>query len=249
MDVRGPAAGGLVEPGQGRPAREGRVGTLALAWHSSRSRLCRASAWPGSSASTSRSPLGGVGVGGLLQQDVREDHAGGQLAREAGGGRLQCGAGRRELAAASRPRPAQQRRLQRAGAGQRLQPPGRLVQQRPVRLLQGGLAQAQPTGEEVGPLRRDPPPLGLGVPGPALLVVHHGQVVPGLVAAQAGVDAGEVRARLRVQHLQEARLGPRQVAPLAPQQPFEEEKLRVVGADAPPSRTAASASGAWFCRR
>jgi len=83
-----------------------------------------------------------------------------------------------------------------------------LFQLRPALLAQADLPQPAPGQRELRILAHHLPPVSFGFGQLAQVAAHGRQVVAGQVAAQCGVDAGEMRSRRRRQHLLPACPGP-----------------------------------------
>src|SRR5205823_1955558 len=91
------------------------------------------------------------------------------------------------------------------------------------------LAQPQPGGQKVGLLADDLAPLRPGQVVQALAMIDDREQVPALVAAQAGIDAGEVVTRRRREQFQAARLGLVPAAQVRQQLRLPKEQLTVAG--------------------
>ncbi len=188
--------------------------------------------------------LGGVEVLALFQQHARQVQARRQGLGEAVPRRLQHGAGGAELAPGQvRPAVEHQPTQRRRAVGRQVRPHVR--KGGPVRLGQVEPGQLLPGRHKARLLGHRRPPERLGFGGPALLVEEHAQMVAGLVAAQAGIQAGEVRPGLDRQQHAPGQLGPAVVAVRLQQDPFVEQQLAIIG-EARPARPAPGQGVAWL---
>ena len=179
--------------------------------------------------------FGGLGIASLLQEHVAQDNSRSRSTGSGGWFARGYGAHGHKFALLQKRACQQHCPIQFAG-GRLTQPAGDDLDVVPFSQAEIELAQTQPGRGEIRAFVRDSLPLRLGLGPSALILVEHCEVVPRLVAAQAGIHAGEMITLVGLQQLQQSRFRTASVANPAEDQALQEEQfgvIRIKGAAGP----------------